>query len=100
MSEDMHLIFMLASVVIAYFGAVVPTWAIFLRIAASTQENASIKSAWQGFPWPARLQFFKLLGEVFVLETSVCIVLFVFVLAHFHPELHDDVLQFFVRYSG
>lgn len=91
---------MLATVVILYFGAVVPTWAIFLRIAASTQENGSIKSAWQGFPWPARLQFFKLLGEVFVLETGVCIVVFVLVLAHFHPELHDDVLQFLVKYFG
>jgi hypothetical protein len=99
-SEDTHIIFILATIVLLYFGAVIPTYAIFIRIAASTQENGSIKSAWQGFPWPARLQFFKLLGEVFVLETGVCIILFVFVLAHVHPELHDDVCQLFVKYFG
>lgn len=98
-SEDTHIIFMLASIVIIYFGAVVPTWALFLRVAVSTQERTSIKSAWQRFPWAARLQFFKLLGEVFVLETGVCILLFIFVLAHSPLELHD-VLQFFVKYFG
>lgn len=99
-SETTLTIYILATIVILYFGAVIPTYAIFIRVAASTQEDGSIKSAWQGFPWPARLQFFKVLAEVLVLETGVCIVLFVLVLAHVHPELYDDVCQLLVRYFG
>ncbi|KAJ5219208.1 uncharacterized protein N7498_001307 [Penicillium cinerascens] len=87
---------------IFYFGAVVPTYAIFIRVAASAQGNGSmnIKSAWKGFPWSARVHFFKLLAEVLVMETVVSTILFVLVLGHFHLELHDDVLKFFVKYFG
>jgi hypothetical protein len=88
--------------VILYFGAVVPAYAIFIRVAASANENRhlGIESAWQSFPWSARFYFFQKLAEVLVLEICVSVVLFVFVLAHFHPELHDDVIQFFVKYAG
>ena len=98
----MQVVCILAIILVLYFGTVVPTYAIFIRVAASAQGNGSmnIKSAWQGFPRSARVHFFKLLVEVLVMETGVSIILFVFVLAHFHPELHDDVLQFFVKYSG
>lgn len=101
-SEDMQLVCVLAVILILYFGAVVPTYAIFIRVAASAQGNGSmnIKSAWQGFPRSARVHFFKLLAEALVMETGVSIIIFVFVLAHFHPELHDDVLQFLVKYFG
>lgn len=101
-SENMQLVCVLAIILILYFGAVIPTYAIFLRVAAATQGNGSIdiKSAWQSFPRSARVHFFRLLAEVLVMETCVSIIIFVFVLAHFHPELHDDVMQFFVKYFG
>lgn len=100
-SENMQFASIVASIGILYFGAVVPSYAVFIRVAASQgNESMDIRSAWQSFPWSARLRFFKLLGETLVFETGVCIVLFVFVLAYFHPELHDDVLQFFIKYAG
>lgn len=101
-SENMQFASVLSTITILYFGAMVPAYAIFIRVAASAQENGpiSIKSAWQSFPWSARFYFFKSLAEVLVMEIGVSIVLFVFVLAHFHPELHDDVVQFLVKYAG
>ena len=80
----------------------VPAYAVFIRVAASAQGGGSldIKTAWQSFPWSSRLDFFKLLAEVLVLEIGVCIVLSLFVRAYFQPELHDDILQFFMKYAG
>lgn len=43
---------------------------------------------------------FGMLNYGFSLETGVCIVLFIFVLGHFHPELHHDILQYFLKYAG
>lgn len=100
-SENMQFASAVFTITTLYFGAVVPAYAIFIRVAASAQNGPmSIKTAWQNFPWSARFYFFKSLAEVLVMEIGVSIVLFVFVLAHFHPELHDDVLQFFVKYAG
>lgn len=101
-SETVQFFCLLGTIVILYFGTVVPAYAIFIRIAASAQRNESltIKGAWQGLRWSSRVQFFKLLGEVLVMETGVTIVLFVSVLALCHPNLHDEVFQFFIKYFG
>lgn len=101
-SQSTQLACVLTTILLSYFGAVVPTYAIFIRVAASAQRNESmsIMGAWKSFPWSARVKFFEQLAEVLVMEAAVAIVLFVSVLAHFHPELHDAVFQFFVKYLG
>lgn len=101
-SETVQFFCLLSTIVILYFGTVVPAYAIFIRVAASAQrsESLTIKGAWQGLRWSSRIQFFKLLGEVLIMEASVTIVIFVSVLALCHPDLHDGVFQFFVKYFG
>lgn len=101
-SEEMQFASVVATIAILYFGTVVPAYAVFIRVAASAQGGGSldIKTAWQSFPWSARLHFFKLLAEVLALEIGVCMGLSLFVLATFHPELHDNILQYFMEYAG
>lgn len=99
-SEEMQFASIVATIAILYFGTVVPAYAVFIRVAASAQGGGilDIKTARQSFPWSARLHFFKLLAEV--LAFGVCMSLSLFVLANFHPELHDGILQFFMKYAG
>jgi hypothetical protein len=64
---------------IVYFLAVVPTYAIFIRVAASavhvqagssarrTQSTGSIKSAWESFHWPDLWSFAGILAMVLFL---------------------------------
>lgn len=87
---------------VLYFGMVVPTYAIFIRVTASAQrgESMTIRGAWQGFSWSSLVHFLKLLGEVLFLEAGVTVVMVVSVLALCHPIVHDDVFQLFVRYFG
>ncbi|KAL3262563.1 hypothetical protein ABHI18_002670 [Aspergillus niger] len=101
-SETVQFISLLGTIIVLYFGMVVPAYAIFLRVTASAQrgESMTIRGAWQGFPWSSQVHFFKLLGEVLVLEASVTIVILVSVLALCHPNLHDGVFQFCVKYFG
>jgi hypothetical protein len=103
-SEGVQCAIVLSAIVILYFGAVVPAYATFIRVAASavgdSPQAPGIKRSWQSFPWSARLQFCKILAEVLVVEIGVSIVLYAFVLLLVHPALHDDVAQFFVKYSG
>jgi hypothetical protein len=91
-----------ATIAILYFGTVVPAYSVLIRVTASAQGGGSldIKTAWQSFPWSARLHFFKLLAEVLALEIGLCMSLSLLVLANFHPKLHDDILQFFMKYAG
>lgn len=95
---------------IVYFLAVVPTYAIFIRVAASimhvqagsiarrTQQTGGIKSAWESFHWSDRWSFAGILATVLFLETCVTLYGYVLVIALFHPELHEAVLQFCIRY--
>ncbi|PYH63789.1 uncharacterized protein BO88DRAFT_439189 [Aspergillus vadensis CBS 113365] len=101
-SETVQFISLLGTIVVLYFGMVVPTYAIFIRVTASAQrgESMTIRGAWQGFPWSSRVHFFKLLGEVLFLEAGVTVVLVLSVLGLCHPTVHDDVFQLFVKYFG
>lgn len=103
-SEGVQCAVVLSAIAILYFGAVVPAYATFIRVAASavgtTPQSTCIRSAWKSFPWSARFSFSKILAEVLVVEIGVSIVLYAFVLSLFHPALHDDVVQFFVKYAG
>jgi hypothetical protein len=99
-SETVQLIGLLCTIMILYFGMVVPAYASFIRVTASAQrgESMTIRGVWKGFPWSSQVHFFKLLGEVLVMEAGITIVIFVSVLALCHPNLHDGVFQFCVKY--
>ncbi|KAF3391542.1 hypothetical protein F1880_007476 [Penicillium rolfsii] len=99
-SETVQFVSILGTILILYFGTVVPAYAIFIRVTASAQRGLpmTIGGAWQGFRWSSQVHFFKLLGEVLVMESGVAIVIFVSVLAFCHPNLHDRVFQFCVKY--
>lgn len=101
-SETVQFISLLGTIMVLYFGMVVPTYAIFIRVTASAQrgESMTIRGAWQGFSWSSLVHFLKLLGEVLFLEAGVTVVMVVSVLALCHPIVHDDVFQLFVRYFG
>lgn len=81
-SEDIQFASVLSTIAILYFGAVVPAYAIFIRVAASAQEHrpTSIKSAWQSFPLSARFYFVKSLAEVLVMK--ICVYCFMCVRPH------------------
>ncbi|KAJ5727463.1 hypothetical protein N7493_005283 [Penicillium malachiteum] len=96
-----------------YFAAVVPSYAIFIRFAASAlplkktrtskekaEEYGGIYGAWQSFSPLALFKFFKPLASVLVMEAILAFVLSVCVLLLFHPLLHRDVILFFVKYAG
>lgn len=94
-----------------YFAAVVPSYAIFIRVAASAlplqktskekaEEYGGIFETWQSFPPLARFKFFKSLAGVLVMEAIMAFVLSACVLLLFHPLLHRDVILFLVKYAG
>ncbi|RAH59321.1 hypothetical protein BO85DRAFT_268561 [Aspergillus piperis CBS 112811] len=101
-SETVQFISLLGTIMVLYFGFVVPTYAIFIRVSASAQrgESMTIRGAWQGFSWSSRVHFYQLLGEVLFLEAGVTVVMILSVFALGHPTVHDDVFQLFVRYFG
>lgn len=111
LSHDMLFAALIAFVAIFYFGAVVPTYAIFIRVAASilppkkgTREKKSraigILGAWISLPWSNLFSFYKSLAGVFVMEIGVTIVLCLLTLAHFSIEHQDGAAQFLIKYLG
>ena len=101
-SQTVQFISLLGTIMVLYFGVVVPAYAIFIRVTASARrgESMTIRGAWQGFSWSSRVHFYKLLGEVLFLEAGVTIVMVLSVFALCHPTVHDDVFRLFVRYFG
>lgn len=110
-SQEMQLATILTTIAILYFGTVVPAYAIFIRVAASTlpsqddskpQKNVhlEIKSAWQTFTWSARFFFFQILAEVLVSEVVFSFFLVMLVISLFDPNLYDDVAISLLKYAG
>jgi hypothetical protein len=103
---------MIAALIAAlYFGAVVPSYAVFIRVAGSTipvqrdsgylvDKDISIYGAWQSFSSSGRIGFFKLLADVLMMEICLGFAMCVFVLMLFHPAIHSDVARFFAKYAG
>ncbi|KAJ5671892.1 hypothetical protein N7507_001019 [Penicillium longicatenatum] len=94
-----------------YFAAVVPSYAVFIRVAASalpvqkasrekSESYRGIFEAWRSFPPLARVKFFKSLASVLAMEVTMAFVLSACVLLLFHPLLHEDVILFLVKYAG
>jgi hypothetical protein len=111
LSHEMLCAALIAFVAILYFSAVIPTYAVFIRVAASTlppkkgtREKGSraigIFGAWFSLPWSNLFSFYKSLAGVFVMELGVAIVLCLLTLAHFPIERQDDVAQFLIKYLG
>ncbi|KAJ5683683.1 uncharacterized protein N7477_000028 [Penicillium maclennaniae] len=103
---EMQTCAILLIIAMLYFGAVVPAYAIFLRVAAyncpeeKRNRPAGIKSAWNSLPSSNLLSFYKSLALVLAMEFGVTIVIFMLTLAHFPVYHHDDVAQLFVKYLG
>lgn len=110
-SQEVRFAAIIATIIILYYGTVVPAYAIFIRVVASSlppqndskaKENVhlGIKSAWQTFSWSARIFFFRTLAKVLLLEVAFSGVLFMLVLMLFDPNLYNDVAIFFLKYAG
>lgn len=96
---------------VLYFCSVVPSYAVYIRVAASAlsvQKDLrrrvdtclSISTAWQSFSRSARISFFKSLASVLAMEMCLGLILATYVFLLFHPALHPDVVLFFVKYAG
>lgn len=110
-SHDWQLGMIAVLIAVLYFGLVVPSYAIFIRVAGSTlplQRNSKytvdkdigLYGAWQSFPWPSQIAFFKLHVNVLILETGLGWAMSIFVFALCHPALYTDVARFFSKYAG
>jgi hypothetical protein len=110
-SRDTALYIVFGTYIVLNFGAMVPAYAIFIRVATSmdpSQESddrrhptrhLDIKSAYQGMPLSivgmlfARFYavlIFEFLGVTFL--TFTCLITF--------PGSYDEVGRFFVKYAG
>ncbi|KAJ5627865.1 hypothetical protein N7490_010093 [Penicillium lividum] len=109
--RNLKIALLVVLIAVLYFGFVVPSYAIFIRVAGSTlplkkdarkmgDKSLSIQSAWQSFSWSARIGFFKTLASVLVTEIVLGFIVLTCVLILCHPELHQDVARVFAKYAG
>lgn len=110
-SRNTALYIVFATATVTYFGAMLPAYAIFIRVAASMeplQDNANrqelgyldIKSAWQSLHEFAFRQFIELFGGIFVIEWVARHVGALFSLLFFPEHRYDEVGLFFIKYAG
>ncbi|KAJ5936360.1 hypothetical protein N7454_004995 [Penicillium verhagenii] len=105
----------LAVMVILYFVAVVPSYAIFIRVAASTVElrdsrsvekTEGVKGTWDSFHWLDLRRFSGILAQVLGLEMIVatCLTLLVISLLTLEEyplnlDMQDTAVRFMIRYA-
>lgn len=110
-NHDWQLGAIAALIAALYFGLVVPSYAVFIRVAGSTlrlqrdskymvDRDIGLYGAWQSFSWSGRIRFFRLLAEVLVMEISLGFTMCTFAYMLCHPALHSDVARFFAKYAG
>ena len=98
-------------IAVLYFGLVVPSYAVFIRVAGSTlplqrdsrftvDKDIGLYGAWQSFSWSGRMSFFRRLAEVLLMETVLGFTMLTSVFLFCHPELYGDVARFFAKYAG
>ncbi|KAJ5915429.1 hypothetical protein N7466_011362 [Penicillium verhagenii] len=105
----------LAVMVVLYFVAVVPSYAVFIRVAASTVEyrdsrsiekTEGVKGTWGSFHWLDFRRFSGILAQVLGLEMIVatCLSLLIVSLLTFEEyplnlDMQDTAVRFIIRYA-